>query len=352
MRARTKVRKDAAPALDPALAFEGIGARTLPPVLTVEAVVKGLMPPLGVSALPPSLEQDVPPSFRYWKAASLEEARDVRDELVEQRVIAAADVLKVDGVLRRVVWEAFLAKVDGEEPLVARTSLEVAGALCVVPASDQPVAVVMKGELDGDPDKTPLTAESVASAISKLGPSTVIAVVDSPEHRTALAGLASVFKLATRPDVLFGSPLALIEDAPHVERVAAPTTKSHNVRLVRKDTAEPSIEERFVFGIVLEPDVVDSQLDTYSAEEVRKTAHRFMEHHAQLGKQHTEIVTGKLKVLESYIAPVDFTIGTEVVKAGTWLLAIRVVDDDLWELTKSGGFTGFSIGGSAIRQPA
>jgi hypothetical protein len=111
-------------------------------------------------------------------------------------------------------------------------------------------------------------------------------------------------------------------------------------------------EERFVLGVVLEPDVIDSQNDFETIEDIRKAAHTFMEHFSQLGKQHEEIVTGKLKVLESYLAPADFDIGEEKVKKGTWLMAIRVTDDDLWESVKKGTFTGFSIGGFGCRAPA
>lgn len=36
---------------------------------------------------------------------------------------------------------------------------------------------------------------------------------------------------------------------------------------------------------------------------------------------------------------------------GTWLLAVRVLSDDLWRRVKDGELTGFSIGGSARRVP-
>lgn len=111
-------------------------------------------------------------------------------------------------------------------------------------------------------------------------------------------------------------------------------------------------EERYVLGVVLEPETKDSQGDIYSHAEVRKAAHIFMETAGALGKQHSENVTGKLKILESYIAPVDFTVeDDETVKKGTWLMGIRVVDDDLWTDVKKGEFTGFSIGGDAYRNP-
>lgn len=110
-------------------------------------------------------------------------------------------------------------------------------------------------------------------------------------------------------------------------------------------------EERFVLGIVLIPEKADSQREIYSAEEIRKTAHGFMEFYLNVGRMHSEIVNGKIKVLESYLAPQDLVIGGRKVIEGTWLMAFRVVDSELWEQVKSGELTGLSIGGSALRIP-
>lgn len=110
-------------------------------------------------------------------------------------------------------------------------------------------------------------------------------------------------------------------------------------------------EERYVLGVVLVPETKDSQGDIYSHEEVRSAAHAYMENAGALGKQHSEIVTGKLRILETYIAPSDFEADGETVAKGTWLMGIRVVDDDLWSGIKKGDFTGFSIGGFASRNP-
>jgi DNA adenine methylase len=62
-------------------------------------------------------------------------------------------------------------------------------------------------------------------------------------------------------------------------------------------------------------------------------------------------VNEQVKVLESYLAPSDFTIGDITVAKGTWLLAVRILADELWEQVKDGQLTGFSIGGSARRVP-
>lgn len=110
-------------------------------------------------------------------------------------------------------------------------------------------------------------------------------------------------------------------------------------------------DERFVLGIVLEPEVVDAQGDIYSDEEIRAAAHRFMEDFGGLGLMHRLRVNGQVKVLESFLAPTNFTIGELAVRKGTWLLAVRVLSDELWERVKSGDLTGFSIGGSARRVP-
>lgn len=110
-------------------------------------------------------------------------------------------------------------------------------------------------------------------------------------------------------------------------------------------------DEHYVLGIVLEPNEVDAQKDIYSADEVRDAAHTYMAEYQNRGLMHKELANDRVDLLESYLAPVDFSIGDQVVKAGTWLMAVRVKDQKLWDLVKSGGLTGFSIGGTAQRQP-
>ncbi|MFP2956554.1 XkdF-like putative serine protease domain-containing protein [Myxococcus sp. 1LA] len=110
-------------------------------------------------------------------------------------------------------------------------------------------------------------------------------------------------------------------------------------------------DERYVLGVVLEPETVDAQGDLYSAAEIRQAAHRFMEEFGGLGLMHQMRVNGHVKVLESYLAPVDFSLGEVPVRKGTWLLAVRVLSDELWGRVKDGQLTGFSIGGTARRLP-
>ncbi len=124
---------------------------------------------------------------------------------------------------------------------------------------------------------------------------------------------------------------------------------SHFTKTVTLIKGADPADERYVLGIVLEPETVDAQGDIYSADEVRQAAHRFMEEFGGIGLMHQLRVNDQVKVLESYLAPGELKIGEVAVKKGTWLLAVRILSDGLWEQVKGGQLTGFSIGGNARR---
>ena len=77
-----------------------------------------------------------------------------------------------------------------------------------------------------------------------------------------------------------------------------------------------------------------------------------MQEYQNVGLMHRDLVNGKVKILESYLAPVLFEMSGTQIRKGTWLLAVRVLDDDRWTQIKNGELTGLSIGGSAIRNPS
>ena len=107
-------------------------------------------------------------------------------------------------------------------------------------------------------------------------------------------------------------------------------------------------EQQIVTGIVLEPETVDAQGDIISAEEIEKAAHKFLAKSRVVGEKHKS--QAQAEVVESYIAPQDITIGDQAVKAGTWILSVKVHDGNLWEEVKRGEITGFSIGAIGMRE--
>jgi len=111
---------------------------------------------------------------------------------------------------------------------------------------------------------------------------------------------------------------------------------------------ETEEEERMVYGIVLEPNTVDAQRDIISEEEIKLAAHRFLEDSQEIGYEHTDFAKS-FKIMESFVAPDNFIINKQQVKKGTWLMAVRVVDDQVWKEVKKGNLKGFSVAGKAIR---
>jgi len=210
--------------------------------------------------------------------------------------------------------------------------------------------------------------EEFIGALGKLRGKFIAVLNPTPENVAAFKRVGHVFRLKVRE----ASGRGGAKQAMRLFVANYPVRKAEDFELVAKCDhlpLDPSVDalvfdkttqlvkgldpadERYVLGIVLEPEVVDAQGDIYSVEEIRAAAHRFMEEFGGLGLMHRLRVNDQVKVLESYLAPTDFTLGELTVRRGTWLLAVRVLSDDLWERVKSGDLSGFSIGGSARRYP-
>lgn len=144
------------------------------------------------------------------------------------------------------------------------------------------------------------------------------------------------------------SALTVIREFVNMSRLGR-INKVYRDVLTKKMPLVKMHEERYVLGIVLEPETVDSQNEIYSHDVVRKTAHGWMEFFGNLGNMHREIITGKVKVLETYLAPIAFDMDGQHVKKGTWLMGTRIIDNELWSDIKDGRITGYSIGGNAVR---
>jgi site-specific DNA-adenine methylase len=128
--------------------------------------------------------------------------------------------------------------------------------------------------------------------------------------------------------------------------------KAITVQLVKAKTDDA---QRLVYGVALVPDVVDAQGDVITAAAIAKAAHDFVMRYGKdtlIGLQH-KFFDRKLAMVESYLAPVDLDLGGQKITAGSWVLAVKVLDDDVWAGVKSGQIRGFSIGGVATKtEPA
>ena len=102
-----------------------------------------------------------------------------------------------------------------------------------------------------------------------------------------------------------------------------------------------------VQGVVLVPEVVDLQGDVISAEEIEKAAHEFMIWSRETRLQHVPGFVSGLHVVESSLTPMDMTIEKQSLPKGTWIVKMRVDNEELWKMIVSGELTGFSVGGRA-----
>jgi len=131
------------------------------------------------------------------------------------------------------------------------------------------------------------------------------------------------------------------EDEDEVSKVM----KSYRVPII----VSKSGDQQIVYGVVSEPGVIDLQGDRLSKSEIRKACHKFMQTSQRIGKEHSGVA--KASIIESYIAPTDFKCNGQVVKSGSWVMAVKIHDPALWQAVKKGEITGFSIAGTGTRTP-
>lgn len=122
-------------------------------------------------------------------------------------------------------------------------------------------------------------------------------------------------------------------------------------------------DKRLVMGPLLIPETIDLQNEIVSREEIESAAHNYMtkltfqkdpeflskiglNSRADQGFMHVDF-SKKIAVVESYIAPISFELNKRQIIEGTWMVTVKVFDDEVWNLIKAGKIRGFSIGGEA-----
>lgn len=106
--------------------------------------------------------------------------------------------------------------------------------------------------------------------------------------------------------------------------------------------------KRIVYGVVMQPGVRDSQGDVVCCEEIEQAAHRFLAESRKHDVQHAEEQVDVVPV-ESFIAPMDMPFAGRPVLKGSWVMAVHVPDEEIWQQVVKDELTGFSIGGTAER---
>lgn len=118
------------------------------------------------------------------------------------------------------------------------------------------------------------------------------------------------------------------------------------------EIVKASDDEQTVTGVVLQPETTDAQGDIYSAAVIKEAAYNFLAGYNKtnkLGRQHADFKNWdkRFALVESYIAPMEFALNNRIIKSGSWLMTVKVLDSKVWKDVKDGKITGFSIGGKA-----
>lgn len=110
-------------------------------------------------------------------------------------------------------------------------------------------------------------------------------------------------------------------------------------------------EQQIVYGVVMEPNENDTDLNWTNSGEIEKAAHYFMQNFRLIDTNHSRVDITAVPV-ESWITQEDTVMGGKLVKAGSWVMGVHVEDQQEWERIKSGEYTGFSIDALARIDPS
>ena len=132
------------------------------------------------------------------------------------------------------------------------------------------------------------------------------------------------------------------------------------VHVAKADSAK-----RIVYGIVLDPYIVDAHDDHLSPAAIEETAHDFLASSRTIGLDHN----GKIeaKVVESWLHPYPSSedyraamkgephkarktkFGDDVIHSGSWILGVKL-EPEQWAQVQAGELNAFSIGGFGTRE--
>ena len=148
-----------------------------------------------------------------------------------------------------------------------------------------------------------------------------------------------------------------VEEAAVVAERIFPITENQEYHIKKKDS-----DRQLVYGIVLEPNVVDMQGDYESEATIEAAAHKFLlklwmeKQRPMIGSEHERPLPTAIPV-ESYIAKADqyFPGCPETeeyfVSKGSWILVSLIADEEEFSKIKRGVYKGYSIQGDGKRRP-
>ncbi len=132
------------------------------------------------------------------------------------------------------------------------------------------------------------------------------------------------------------------------ETTKKPMVKSAVFKIYKQDK-----KKQIVGGVIYEPEVVDTQGDITSAEEIQEAMYAFMEKYAKdtsrINIQHKG-TRYQFPIIESFQPETDIKRGGKTVKKGSWWMMIKITNDAIWKEIEGGRLNAFSMEGTGTAQ--
>lgn len=94
-------------------------------------------------------------------------------------------------------------------------------------------------------------------------------------------------------------------------------------------------EGRIVRAVILSPD------DETSEDDVRAACYSYME------SKNRGQINGEIKILENMLTPADMKINGQELKKSTWIMTLKILDDEMWQAFQTGFFR---IAGESVEE--
>ena len=142
------------------------------------------------------------------------------------------------------------------------------------------------------------------------------------------------------------------------------TDDTGRVPVIKSCVFGKDIEKRQVFGYILVPDEPDWQGDVISKDEIEKAAHSLLENLSKGRARGQGATENHIRITDSQGNDLGYIIESVIDKDGAvakthglagvdgaWWLGMQVESVETWGKIEKGEITGFSMGGSGVRQP-
>jgi hypothetical protein len=146
-------------------------------------------------------------------------------------------------------------------------------------------------------------------------------------------------------------PGAPVRDGKELETPDKVTIRKSDLFVSDIKDDEPD-EKRIVTGVAMAANEVDADGEFFSPDTVHDAMVTFMLWYRNIGLEHAVDISEDVDIVESWQLREDTEFAGNMVKAGSWMMSLKVWNHRLWQALKNGTLAGFSVGGEAFEVSA